>query len=166
MLNRKAIFENIRSNVEDIIEEMPTHGTVDLQPLFFSLTLKSAMFLLFGEKVPWRWSNQDKHDHAAFANAFALGQEYLSHRSRLGGLYWLLDTPRFRKTCDTARACIGGMVQEVLDRTEAPTQDDVRRSFMGTLLRKTNDRIAMQDQCMNMLLAARDTTACCLSWTM
>lgn len=57
-------------------------------------------------------------------------------------------------------------MQEVLDRTEASTQDDVRHSFMGTLLRRTDDGVAIQDQCMNMLLAARDTTACCLSWTM
>lgn len=57
-------------------------------------------------------------------------------------------------------------MKEVLDRTEAPTQDDVRHSFTDTLTRKANDRTAMQDQCMNMLLAARDTTACCLSWTM
>lgn len=103
MLNRKAIFDNIRGNVEGLIEDVPAHGTVDLQPPFFSLTLKSAMFLLFGEEVPWRRSKQDRHSHTTFAHAFAAGQEYLSHRSRLGGLYWILDTPRFRKACDTAR---------------------------------------------------------------
>ena len=83
---------------------------VDLQVLFFRLTLDSACEFLFGESVdsqvrnlpenanlPPKHGNAATTDEATFAGAFDRGQAWLSRRSRFGELYWLVDGPGYRK---------------------------------------------------------------------
>lgn len=45
--------------------------------------------------------------------------------------------------------------------------DDAKTSvFIEALIQQTKDPQVLQDQCLNVLLAGRDTTACCLHWTL
>jgi cytochrome P450 len=47
--NRHQNFEEIKKCVENLLDQVPTDGLVDLQPLFFRLTFDTTTFLLFGE---------------------------------------------------------------------------------------------------------------------
>ena len=38
--------------------------------------------------------------------------------------------------------------------------------FIDALIQETRDKKELRDQCLNVLLAGRDTTACCLTWTL
>ena len=38
--------------------------------------------------------------------------------------------------------------------------------FIDALIQETRNKKELRDQCLNVLLAGRDTTACCLSWTL
>ncbi|KUI68156.1 Cytochrome P450 52A5 [Cytospora mali] len=71
-------FEQTKHCVQNRIDGAANDGgTVDLQPLFFKLTLDTTMFLLFGDSVSaLEWGD--------VAQAFNLAQDYLAHRRRLG----------------------------------------------------------------------------------
>jgi cytochrome P450 len=162
MSSRHANFDKIKSSVEKLLEKVPADGLVDLQPLFFDLTLETAMFLLFADAAPSHESIEGQTRQTVFADAFTSAQEYLSYRSRLGNFYWLVDTSRFRRACDTTRA----FIEDAVQRARTPEERGSSFSFIDTLLQKTKDKAILRDQCVNVLLAGRDTTACCLSWTM
>ena len=39
-------------------------------------------------------------------------------------------------------------------------------SFLNALIQKTRDSKILRDQLLNVMLAGRDTIACCLTWTL
>lgn len=168
--NRHQNFEEIKKCVESLLQQVPADGIVDLQPLFFRLTFDTTTFLLFGETMSSLASNEIAGQESEFSKAFNLGQEYLSHRGRLGPFYWLANTPKFRKACKTSHSFVDAAVQRALDTAEKmeeqSTDSDKQYVFIDALVRETRDKKALRDQCLNVLLAGRDTTACCLTWTL
>lgn len=168
--NRYQNFEEVKNCVESLIDQIPAGSVVDLQPLFFRLTFDTTTFLLFGETLSSLKSNEVAGQESEFAAAFNLGQDYLSHRGRLGQFYWLLNPPAFRTACQTTHAFIDAAVQRALDAPKVADQQNgghnKRYVFVDALIERTRDKKALRDQCLNVLLAGRDTTACCLTWTM
>ena len=49
--NRSQNFEEIKACVESLLQQVPTGGVIDLQPLFFKLTFDTSTFLLFCETM-------------------------------------------------------------------------------------------------------------------
>ena len=66
---------------------------VDLQPLFFQLTLETTLFMMFGDSAHRMIRNPDGSPHSALGDALNQAQEYLAYRTRVGDLYWLIDGP-------------------------------------------------------------------------
>lgn len=56
-------------------------------------------------------------------------------------------------------------MQNALDRASSPDQQKSHTAFIDTFLEQTKDKAILRDQCINILLASRDTTACSLTWT-
>ena len=163
---------------------------VDLQPLFFGLTFETTLFLLFGEAVSssmgMDWAGEQvaaatgkpASRESVFAKAFNVGQEYLAHRGRLGPYYWLYSSKEFRDACRTCHAFVESAIAKslgpsfgkdaaALKKTAQATADDADHDvFIKTLARLTQDRTVLRDQALNVLLAGRDTTGCCLGWTL
>lgn len=169
MSNRFQNFEQIRECVENLIACVPEHGKVDLQPLFFRLTFDTTTFLLFGQQMSSLKSEGIASRESDFANAFNLAQDYLSHRGRLGNLYWLLGGREFRDACKICHAFVDAAVRQALEKTgENAVNDSPKKHyvFLDALVQETRDPKVLRDQCLNILLAGRDTTACCLSWTL
>ena len=168
--NRSQNFEEIKKCVETLLQQVSTGGVVDFQPLFFKLTFDTTTFLLFGETMSSLASSEIAGQESEFAKAFNIAQDYLSHRGRLGLFYWLANTPEFRKACKTSHAFVDAAVQRALDATEKSEDKTLESSkqyvFIDALVRETRDKKALRDQCLNVLLAGRDTTACCLTWTL
>lgn len=169
--NRYQNFEEIKKCVESLISYIPKNGIVDLQPLFFRLTFDTTTFLLFGETLSSLQSREIAGQESEFAQAFNLSQGYLSHRGRLGVFYWIANTPEFRRACRTSHHFIDEAVQKALDATDAPGPKNLANEmkeqyvFIDALIQETRDKKKLRDQCLNVLLAGRDTTACCLTWT-
>jgi cytochrome P450 len=164
--NRYQNFAEVKKCVEDLLGQIPANGVIDLQPLFFRLTFDTTTFLLFGETTSSLQSTVVAGHESEFAKAFNLGQDYLSHRGRLGAFYWLMNTPGFRKACKTTHAFVDAAVQQALDTGASTNEGNGRYVFIDALVQQTRDKKMLRDQCLNVLLAGRDTTACCLSWTM
>jgi cytochrome P450 len=168
MSNRFDNFEQIKDAVNDLIANVPENGVVDLQPLFFRLTFETTLFLLFGQHLPSLKSEGISNQEGEFSDAFNTGQDYLAQRGRLGEFYWIFSGPKFRQACRICHDFVDSAVKKALEYSTEKTVDSEKSSytFIDALIQETRDPKALRDQCLNILLAGRDTTACCLTWTM
>lgn len=156
------VFLQIQSCVESLIRSIPKDGIVDLQPLFFNLTFHTTMFLLFGDDA------DEDTSKSTFASALNMAQEYLPHRVRLGKFYWVMNDKSFRDACRTCHHFVDECVDRALLKFTSRKAEDENYCppFVESLIGRTQDRRVLRAQCLNMLVAGRDTTACCLSWTL
>ncbi len=156
---------------------------VDMQVIFFRLTIDSSTEFLFGESVnsqinemPENKSTSEAQGDAArnekiFANAFDTAQAYLARRARLTGKHWLLDNAEFRKACQQCHDFIDSYVKLALDqelREKELEKGSIKSKdqyiFLEELAQQTRDPIELRSQLLHILLAGRDTTASLLGW--
>lgn len=171
----RAKYQNLelsfREHVDNLVNCMPADGVVDLQPLFFDLTLDTATALLFGSSV---YSLRANIDQAAmnriFSESFAIAQEGLAKRFRLAPLHNLYNPPAFRKACRNVHQFVEdyiqkeGLADKISDGKEL--SNDRASWFIEQVASESRTTSMLRDQLLNVLLAGRDTTACCLSWTL
>jgi cytochrome P450 len=140
-------------------------GVIDLQPLFFWLTLDTTTAFLFGESVQ-SLTTPEAVGEQTFASAFNTAQQWVTKRFRLLDLYWLINPPEFRKACRD----IHRFADQIIDRNLSSEREGDKASgkyvFLDAVAQKSKDRTALRGQIINILTAGRDTTACLLSWTL
>ena len=170
--NRSHNFDQVKIWVEALLDMIPNEGgIVNLQPLFFNLTFNTTLFLLFGSYVEdaGGWSGLYGQE-SEFAQAFNLAQDYLARRAGIGRLYWLIDGKDFKKAYRFCRKFVDEAISKVVEASKAKEKahalDPEKYVFVDALLAETSDTRVIGDQCMNVLLAGRDSTASALSWTL
>jgi cytochrome P450 len=150
---------------------MPIDGDVDLQPLFFNLTLDVATELLFGRSV---YSLRAGVDQAAenreFAESFNVAQEGLAKRFRLAPFHAVYNPAAFRQACRNVHRFVERYIREqgFMERGSGGggKDEDSASWFIKQVAEESASETDLRDQLLNVLLAGRDTTACCLSWTL
>lgn len=170
---RTEYFTYIKEAVGNLLTRVvePTkEGFVDLQPLFFLLTLDVTTAAVLGKSTN---SLQDQGGKVglAFANSFDTGQRYLAVRGRLGDLYWLFGGKKFRAACNFVHSFVDKIVADALDKQGDENSSEMEKEnenylFLDALIASTRDPKIIRDQLINVLLAGRDTTACLLSWSL
>ena len=166
--NRFQAFEDIRRFVEDMLNKIVPNMIVDLHPRIVQLTLATTLFMLFGTSAPRMIAAADEKEQD-LASAFNNAQEYLAYRTRVGPFHWLINGPGMWLVCRTVHSFLGRAIEEALEvsHERSVQQTEHRRYvFIDALIQQTRDPRALRDQCMSLLLAGRDSTAACLSWTM
>ncbi|KFY66280.1 hypothetical protein V496_02116 [Pseudogymnoascus sp. VKM F-4515 (FW-2607)] len=157
--------------------------TLDLQILFFRLTLDSATEFLFGKSVDSQLvalhvkngSCDESQKVDFFGTAFDKGQSVLATRSRMQGLYWLYNPKKFKKSCTDCHAFIDDFVNIALSKNlpgaaeksvSADAEKGTRKKyvFLDALAAETRDPLELRSQMLNILLAGRDTTASLIGW--
>ncbi|KAI9820833.1 MAG: hypothetical protein M1826_000858 [Phylliscum demangeonii] len=175
-------------HVQNLMRALPADAVdgwtdpVDLQVLFFRLTLDSATEFLFGESVdsqlaelPARSSTSSSSaaspTEQGFASAFDTAQGWLATRVRFNDLYWLVDNRGFRRACrqthDFADQVVRRALHEDRQREKAAAAaagERQRYVFLDALAAETRDPRELRHQLLNILLAGRDTTASLLGW--
>lgn len=157
-------------HVENLLMCIPSCGTVDLQPLFFNLTLDTSTSLLFGRSV---YSLRAGVDQAAenkeFAQSFDVAQEGLAKRFRLAPFHFLYSPPAFRKACRNVHRFVEQYIRECGIVPGRMISEDSKSPagswFIDQIAAESQTETEVRDQLLNILLAGRDTTACCLSWS-
>lgn len=173
----RAKYQNLElsfaEHVDNLILSMPSSGVVDLQPLFFSLTLDTSTALLFGQSVySLRASIDQAAENKSFAESFDVAQEGLAKRFRIAPFHFLYNPPDFRRACRNVHQFVEGYIRQRKVEKQSPevigdTQDDKSPSwFFDQVAAGSASEIDLRDQLLNVLLAGRDTTACCLSWAL
>ena len=176
-------------HVQNMMRALPTGADgwtadVDLQVLFFRLTLDSACEFLFGESVDSQIANLPSNlaaapsikdptkDEKVFAKAFDVSQKYLATRARMLDKHWLVNTAEFRRSCKETHAFVDYFVklalnkdfkEKELEKGNVSVRKD-RYVFLEALAAETRDPIELRSQLLNILLAGRDTTASLLGW--
>ncbi|KAH8744982.1 cytochrome P450 [Diaporthe sp. PMI_573] len=138
-------LQNMMSALHDRLQPDGWTNQVDLQVLFFRLTLDSATEFLLGE-----------------------GQIALATRVRLGLLYRICNSASFRESVRQCNMFMDHYVKRALnkDLREKSSEKSGKQKyvFLEALAEQTQDPIELRSQLMHILLAGRDTTASMLSW--
>lgn len=133
------------------------------------------MLMLFGDTVLSEgWDEEITSQWSSFAEAFTVAQDYLATRGRFGHFYWLITDKTFRNACRTTHDFMDRAIAKSMGiansrperRADGISNGGGSDSFVGALLQQTQDPRELRDHCLNILLAGRDTTGCCLSWTL
>lgn len=158
------VFKESVENLIDIIQD--TDGqAIDLQTLFFRLTLDVTTAFLFGESVQ-SLKAPDSAGEQTFAEAFNVAQSYIVKRYRLLDLYWLIGGKTFYKACDDVHRFADQIIERNLSRDSRSSDNEGKYVFLDAIAKSTPDRGSLRGQIINLLAAGRDTTACLLSWTL
>ncbi|KAH1958975.1 hypothetical protein KXW21_008052 [Aspergillus fumigatus] len=162
---QNRILEHFHEHVDNMVARLPLDGVVDLQPLFFNLTLDIATALLFGRSVYSLLAGIDQDaDNGLFAEGFNIAQDGLAKRFRIAPWHFLYNPPGFRKACGDVHRFVEQYIDQ-LDLENSEDLDDKTYGFIKRVAHESASRQHLRDQLLNVLLAGRDTTACCLSWT-
>ncbi|KAB2102371.1 Cytochrome P450 [Alternaria gaisen] len=161
-------YENLevfRVATDDLIGLVrESKGIVDLQPLFFRLTLDTTTAFLFGESMR-SLITPEAVGERTFATAFNTAQQWVTKRFRLLDLYWMINGREFRQACRDVHDFADQIIDRNLSLDRSDTKDSGKYVFLDTVAQNTLDRTALRGQIINLLAAGRDTTACLLSWT-
>jgi cytochrome P450 len=144
---------------------MPRGGTVDLQPLFGRLSLDIATAFIFGEPMNCLRQPNTGGEHD-FASAFSAAQMLALRRMRSFGLDRFLGEKQFWRACDTVHQFADRLIEKRLTERRGNAEGQARLCLLDALAKEASSRQELRDQVINILLAARDTTASALSWTM
>lgn len=170
-----ADLDTFETHISHLLSKLPKDGsTVDLQPLFFQLTLDSATEFLFGESVDALRSPVGS-EQQLFGQAFDYAQSELQSRSRLGPFLWLYRNKEFDRACSRVHRFVDKFVVRALEfrrehiaggkMMEVKKKNGGKYIFANELALSTEDPFQIRAELLNILLAGRDTTAGLLSNT-
>ncbi|KAK3377285.1 cytochrome P450 [Lasiosphaeria ovina] len=182
-------LDGLREHVDNLLARLPAvsegAAVVDLQPLFYDLTLDTASALLLGKSIHAlrhgaAAATPEARRNARFAASFETVLAGLSRRFRMVPFHNLYRSKAFRDACRFIHEFVDGYVAEIRSRTMAAAPasfsekgggddggGDVSGGLVGQIIDMNPDAddTAIRSQVLNVLLGGRDTTASCLSWT-
>lgn len=158
-------LDMFRGATNNLLNVIPREGgLVDLQPLFFRLTLDVTTEFLFGKSIE-SLEVPESTGEQTFAEAFNIAQEYVAKRFRILDLYWLIDGRKFRDACKK----VHDFADQILDRHLSGNSLNCQGKyvfFWRAMSENTPKSTALRSQIIKILTAGRDTTACLLSCTL
>jgi len=163
-------LECVETHIQNLIEKLPGDGeTVDLQRLFFNLTIDNSTEFLLGRSI----NCQTNPSMTYFSEAWDQAEGCLTGRVRLGKVVGLIDRLKkdesFEKACDTVHTFVDSYIAETLQQGQNKAADDAaaaktrRYNLLSELSAVCRDPAQLRSELLNVLLAARDTTAGLLS---
>ena len=180
-----ADLELEERHVQNLMQALPINSDgwteeLNIQQLFFRITIDTATEFLFGESVDSqlanlpegaaKYSKKGSQEESVFAKAFDTSQQWISYRGQYGKLYWICNPKELQECNKQCHAFADHFVQLALNHT-AKDSDALEKGekkdrylFLEALAAQTRDPIEIRSQLLNILLAGRDTTASLLSW--
>ena len=171
--NQVADLDTFEMHVKQLIRAIPRDGSaVNLQDLFFELTMDSATEFLFGESTDCLAPGKASEHSVRFADAFNRSQEKISESFRRGPLGdFFRSKKQFKQDVKTCHDFVDHFVRKgleyrkTLDLSKGPPEikQGERYVFLHELVKRTADPIQIRSELLNIFLAGRDTTASLLS---
>jgi len=165
-------------HVQSLMQVLPSSeggwtSIVDIEAMFFNLTIDSATEFLFGESVESQLANVPGYvapnpKAKDFPFHFDRAQRAITQGIRLQDLWWLAHTKQFKESCKACHEFIDHIVHQALSK-EKPTSQQISTGkqkyvFLDGLMESTRDPLELRFHLISILLAGRDTTASLLSW--
>ncbi|KAF2267868.1 cytochrome P450 52A12 [Lojkania enalia] len=159
-----------------LLRHVPRDGTtVDLQDLFFMMTIDTATEFLFNHSTnSLRFQGdavEDANEDVVFSKAFTFAQADILTRLRLGPLDWFRSNKKGVDAIKICHAYVDKWVDDAvrwreerdLEKAAGREKEEDRYVFIHELAKQTNDKKRIREELVNVLLAGRDTTASLLS---
>ncbi|KAK3991105.1 putative cytochrome P450 [Cladorrhinum sp. PSN332] len=178
----KQLFDAIDRNSLSTDEKGWT-SALDLQPLFYNMTLDITTELIYGYSVHSQNPTSRSvlptlpglapPDRANIGTHMDAGKAWVETRGALWKYRWLLPTKQFNKHCAAVHAYAEWFVQLRLKRgdkyLEGIREDTGQGSssryiLLDELAKVTQDPVELRSQTLNILTAGRDTTASLIGW--
>ncbi len=157
---------------------------LDLQPLFYNMTLDITTELIYGYSVHSQNPSErvelpvmpgyDMPDRENIGKHMDAGKAWIETRGAFWKYRWLLPTKDFRAHCAAVHKYAGWFVRlrlqrgdNYLDRlaTESSNGTSKKRFvLLNELAKVTQDPLELRSQTLNVLSAGRDTTAALMGW--
>lgn len=146
---------------------------VDLQPMFFKMTLELMTEVLYGQAPLQPGEKTDAPDRTEFEYYFDKGKGFVNTRLALVKWYWLFHPPSFSRSCQKVHQYADYFVKAKLDQkrmvsaTKRTSQDPETTGkfvLLHELAKSTNDPLEIRHATLGVYSAGRDTTASLLSW--
>ena len=130
------------------------------------MTLDTATALLFGISVYSLRAgiDQDK-ENKLFAESFDIAQEGLAKRFRIAPWQCFYNPRSFQQACANVHRFVEDYIRS-MDLGDGASNENSKLGFIQQVAEESAGIEDLRDQLLNVLLAGRDTTACCLSWTL
>ncbi|KAK2808588.1 hypothetical protein FQN50_004620 [Emmonsiellopsis sp. PD_5] len=163
-----ADLDTFETHIGHLIQQVPKDGsTVDLQELFFDLTLDSATEFLFGQSANTLLRKTSTPEQPSFSDAFTYATTAMgkSFRWMLLDQYFVKDNEYDKSqkiVHDFADRYVAKVLQDYKDKKEGrlPVEEkEGRYVFLRELVEQTQDPLMLRSEALNILLAGRDTTA-------
>ncbi|KAL8763352.1 MAG: hypothetical protein Q9184_000823 [Pyrenodesmia sp. 2 TL-2023] len=153
-------------------------GNINLQPLFFKLTLDAATEFFYGQSVhsqnPAAQTALGGHGKARppngeeFNACVDAAADWVSHMSILGKWYKFAPARQFKRSRAKIYGMVDWYVQEALGRvaTKSSTEPSESSRFvlLDELVKFTHDKIWLRNETLGLLTGGRSTSAALLSW--
>ncbi|KAG9184906.1 unspecific monooxygenase [Alternaria panax] len=156
-----------------MLKHIPKDGsTVDLQELFFRLTIDTATEFLFNHStnsLRMVGQNDANNEDLIFSKSFNFAQEDITIRSRFGVFDRFRKNVEGKKAIEICHAYVDRFVDDALhfrqelDAEKGAGSKDDKYYFIQEVAKQTTDQKRIREELINILLAGRDTTASLLS---
>jgi cytochrome P450 len=152
--------------VEELIQILRVgKGAVDLQALFFRLTLDTTMSFLFDQSLCSLTAVKGSEERN-FVDNFDIAQKRAANRMRLPNFPWFLDSSNQQQACKEMEAFIDRLLDQKFGKENSGPDSAQNFRFLDTIAQDVPHRAALRGQVLHFLAAGRDTTASLLSWTL
>ncbi|KIK94607.1 hypothetical protein PAXRUDRAFT_438124 [Paxillus rubicundulus Ve08.2h10] len=180
------LFERYSNRTLSILSDMAAaNEPCDVQDLYSRFTIDAASEFLFGKnldtlsgvlpKAGLTLSSErgsvTEDAWGTFAKAFEAVQQIITVRARTGLLWPVFELfdDKTMPYVDTIRQWVDPLVRQTLEDKAATKKAGINgrledKTFLQHLADSTEDAGMIRDQLLNILLAARDTTACLLTY--
>lgn len=169
-----ADLEAFERHFKLMLKHIPKDGsTVDLQELFFRLTIDTATEFLFNHStnsLRMVGVEDENNEDAIFSKAFTYAQDDIGMRLRLGPFDRLRKNEKGWEAIRICHEYIDKFVDEALryrkeldEEKQAGNEKTEKYFFIQEVAKQTTDKKRIRDELINILLAGRDTTASLLS---
>ncbi|KAJ4290904.1 hypothetical protein N0V90_010100 [Kalmusia sp. IMI 367209] len=148
-------------------------SVINIQPLFFKLTIDSATEFLFGESVDSQLADLPGYTYQNpiakdFPFHFDRAQTAIAQGIRLQDMYKLAHTKQMKDDCRVCHNFIDHYVRKALSKSKTSSQvtssGKQRYVLLDALAESTSDPLELRYHMLSILLAGRDTTASTISF--
>ncbi|RFU80757.1 cytochrome p450 [Trichoderma arundinaceum] len=162
--NKESIIDMLENHFQALLRRIPIDGSaIDLQPLFFWLTMDFATDFLMGHSthVLDRASSHVKEKQ--FVDDYLTCSTEIVRKMQLGPLQIFSINFAAMRARSRVFQYIDDFISASLDRKQENGTKNVGCNVLQGLSAVTTDRKQLRDQILHILVASRDTTACLLS---
>ncbi|KAL7932506.1 cytochrome P450 [Trichoderma chlorosporum] len=162
--NKESIISMLETHFQALLRRIPNDGnTIDLQPLFFWLTMDFATDFLMGHstRVLDRTSSHAKEKQ--FVDDYMACSTEIVRKMQLGPLQMFSINFAAMRARSRVFQYIDDFISASLDRKDESESTSMGCNVLQCLAAVTKDRKQLRDQILHILVASRDTTACLLS---